>query len=335
MHKEVKARYDEQMVLKKAALLYHFQPEQVTFLADAENYVYEYTDEKGSSYILKITHTIRRSRTYILGEMDWIRYLSQHGISVAKPVLSARGKDVEAIPDQAGGAFLLRVYEKAPGRKVTEADWNGQLFQALGAYTGRMHQTTKQYQVKDPRYKRQEWYEEEQLKLETYIPSDQTVVLQRKDELMQKLHQLRISKDVYGLVHADLHHGNFHYHQGEIIAFDFDDCGYHWFINDISILLYNVLWYPVFPYEDKAEFTGEFMSHFLKGYRQENELDDAWLATIPDFLMLRHMLIYGLLHQAFDLRTLSADESAMLARFRKEIEDKTPITPFDFHQLTT
>ena len=113
MHKEVKARYDEQMVLKKAALLYHFQPEQVTFLADAENYVYEYTDEKGSSYILKITHTIRRSRTYILGEMDWIRYLSQHGISVAKPVLSARGKDVEAIPDQAGGAFAESVRKGA------------------------------------------------------------------------------------------------------------------------------------------------------------------------------------------------------------------------------
>ena len=48
----------------------------------------------------------------------------------------------------------------------------------------------------------------------------------------------------------------------EIIAFDFDDIGYHWFINDISILLYNVLWYPVIPYDDKAEFTAEFMSHF-------------------------------------------------------------------------
>lgn len=333
MHKEVKARYDEQKVLKKAAHLYDFQLDQVTFLADAENYVYEYKAMNGENYILKITHTIRRSPTYILGEMDWLRFLAHHGISVAKPISSARGKDVETIPDQAGGAFLLRVYEKAPGRKVNEGDWNGKLFEALGSYTGRMHQITKRYQVKDPLYKRQEWYEEEQLKLDQYIPSDQTVVLRRKDELMQKLHQLRISKDVYGLVHADLHHGNFHYHQGEIIAFDFDDIGYHWFINDISILLYNVLWYPVIPYDDKAEFTAEFMSHFLKGYRQENELDDAWLATIPDFLMLRHMLIYGLLHQAFDLQTMTSDQKAMLSCFRKEIEQKTPITPFDFQQL--
>ncbi|MGO4076425.1 hypothetical protein AB2981_17305, partial [Staphylococcus aureus] len=65
MHKEVKARYDEQKVLKKAAHLYKFQLDQVTFLADAENYVYEYKAMNGENYILKITHTIRRSPTYI------------------------------------------------------------------------------------------------------------------------------------------------------------------------------------------------------------------------------------------------------------------------------
>ena len=63
---------------------------------------------------------------------------------------------------------------------MNEGDWNGELFEALGSYTGRMHQITKRYQVKDPLYKRQEWYEEEQLKLDQYIPSDQTVVLRRK-----------------------------------------------------------------------------------------------------------------------------------------------------------
>ncbi|MFS0655529.1 phosphotransferase enzyme family protein [Bacillus sp. 179-C3.3 HS] len=333
MHKEVKARYEEHQVLKKAAQLYDFQPDQITLLGDAENYVYEYQAQNGESYILKITHTIRRSRTYILGEMDWIQYLSQQGVAVAKPVLSTDGNIVEAVQDQKGGAFLLRVYEKAPGRKVNESDWNGTLFQTLGEYTGRMHRLTKQYHVKDALYKRQEWYEEEQLKLERYIPAQQTVVLQRKNELMQKLLTLPTSKDDYGLVHADLHHGNFHYHQGEIIAFDFDDIGYHWFVNDISILLYNVLWYPVIPYENKAEFTAEFMSHFLKGYRKENELDDAWLTVIPDFLMLRHLLIYGLLHQAFDLQTMDSNEKAMLSQFRKDIEQNTPITPFDFGQL--
>jgi hypothetical protein len=33
---------------------------------------------------------------------------------------SLNGKDVEEVPDGKGGAFLVRVYEKAPGRKVEE-----------------------------------------------------------------------------------------------------------------------------------------------------------------------------------------------------------------------
>ncbi|MFJ5965892.1 phosphotransferase enzyme family protein [Bacillus sp. NPDC093026] len=334
MHKEVKERFDEHIVLQKAAQLYDFQPEQITFLADAENYVYEYKAKNGETYILKITHTIRRSPTYILGEMDWIRYLSRRGLAVAKPISSIDGRDVEMVSDQAGGAFLLRVYEKAPGRKVEEVDWNDKLFYALGKYIGRMHQLTKSYQLSDPRYKRQEWDEEEQLKLRKYVPADQTLVFEQTDQLMEKLAKLPKDQDSYGLVHADLHHGNFHWDQGKITTFDFDDIGYNWFINDISILLYNVLWYPVIPYDDKAAFTAEFMGHFLKGYRKENELDDAWLKTIPDFLRLRHMLIYGLLHQAFDLETIDSNQKAMLTRFREEIEQQTPITPFDFMQLT-
>ncbi len=79
-------------------------------------------------------------------------------------------------------------------------------------------------------------------------------------------------------------------------------------MNDISILLYNVLWYPVVPYENKAAFTEEFMTHFMKGYREENEIAAEWLKKIPDFLRLRHMLIYGLLHQMFDLDSIGEEE---------------------------
>jgi hypothetical protein len=46
------------------------------------------------------------------------------------------------------------------------------------------------------------------------------------------------------------------------------------------------------------------------------------------------MLIYGLLHQAFDLSTIGEEEKAMLAGFRTDIEQATPITTFDFTKLS-
>ncbi|WP_456280015.1 phosphotransferase enzyme family protein [Bacillus sp. K7] len=332
MHKGIKAIFDEEKVLAEASIIYGFTRDQVQFLADAENYVYEFAKDN-ESYILKITHTIRRSPDYIMGEMEWLHHLAEGGLSVAKPIPSLNGKDVEEVPDGNGGAFLLRVYEKAPGHKVDESEWNETLFFELGRYTGKMHSLTKSYKLSNPRFKRQEWDEEEQLKLRKYVPEDQTKVFQQADDLMNELRQLPKNRDSYGLVHADLHHGNFNWDHGKITTFDFDDIGYNWFVNDISILLYNVLWYPVVPYENKAAFTEEFMTHFMKGYREENEIAAEWLKKIPDFLRLRHMLIYGLLHQMFDLDSIGEEEKEMLKGFKNDIENQTPITEFDFSKL--
>lgn len=330
MHKDIQAIFEEDKVLAKAGEIYGFTKFQ--FIADAENYVYEIVKDN-QAYILKITHTIRRTPEYILGEMEWLHHLTKGGLSAAKPIPSLNGRDVEEVPDGKGGAFLLRVYEKAPGRKVEESDWNGSLFYELGKYMGNMHRLTKSYRLSDPKYKRQEWDEEEQLKLRKYVPEDQHLVFERADALMEELRRLPKNPENYGLVHADLHHGNFNWDNGKITAFDFDDSGYNWFVNDISILLYNILWYPVIPYEDKAAFTEEFMTHFMKGYKEENDLDPAWLEKIHDFLRLRHMLIYGLLHQAFDLDSLGDEELEMLKGFRRDIENKTPITEYNFTSL--
>ncbi|MGN9863927.1 phosphotransferase enzyme family protein [Bacillus swezeyi] len=332
MHKDIKAIYNEEKILAEAAEIYGFKRKDVSFIADAENYVYEFVKNE-ESYILKITHTIRRSPAYIMGEMEWLHHLADGGLSVAAPIASLNGKDIEEVPDGKSGAFLVRVYEKAPGHKVEEADWNGELFYQLGRYTGEMHRLTKSYKLSNPAYKRQEWDEEEQLKLRKYVPEDQKEVFRQADALMEELRQLPKDRDSYGLVHADLHHGNFNWDNGKITTFDFDDIGYNWFVNDISILLYNILWYPVIPYEDKAAFTEEFMRHFLKGYQEKNKLEAAWLNKIPDFLRLRHMLIYGLLHQAFDLDAIGQEEKDMLDTFRDDIENQTPITDFDFSTL--
>ncbi len=135
------------------------------------------------------------------------------------------------------------VYEKAPGRIVEAADWNETLFQTWGEYVGRMHALTQGYRFSGPAYKRQN-----RMKMVTnlrkYVASDQMQVFKKADQLMERIHRLPKSKDCYGLVHTDLHQGNFHWHKGRITAFDFDDIGYNWFMNDIAIILYNVQWYP-------------------------------------------------------------------------------------------
>ncbi|SUM53571.1 homoserine kinase [Staphylococcus epidermidis] len=333
MDKKIKAIYDESAILKEAAKLYGFKLNNINIISEAENYVYEYS-KNDQKYILKVTHTLRRSINYILGELEWINYLDSKGLNLSVPIRSLNGKYIEEIKcNNKSGCFLIRSYEKAPGKKVDKEDWNEKLFYHIGQHMGKMHRFTKEYKVSDLKYKRQEWYEEDQLNLNKYIPENQTIVLKKAEELMEKLKKLPTKKDDYGLVHADMHHGNFHLDNNEIITFDFDDIGYNWFINDISILLYNVLWYPAIPYNNKEEFVGNFLNSFLDGYFNENTLSKLWLDSIPDFLKLRQILIYGLLHQMLDLENLSKDEEIMLKEIRFDIENDVPITKYNFELL--
>lgn len=313
------------------AARYGVSQDQIYFLKDAENYVYEF-EKDHRSYILRITHTIRRHPDYIMGELEWLNYLADHGLPVSRAVPSAQGNWIETIPADSGD-FLAVVYEKAPGRIVEAADWNETLFQTWGEYVGRMHALTQGYRLSHPAYKRQEWYEEDQLNLRKYVPSDQMQVFKKADQLMERIHRLPKSKDCYGLVHTDLHQGNFHWHEGRITAFDFDDIGYNWFMNDIAIILYNVQWYPTVPYEDQAEFVRHFFTHFMIGYRRENDLDPWWAQQIPDFLRLRHVLLYGLFHQFMDLDHLQDEEAQMLRQYRHDIENETPVVRLDFTKI--
>ncbi|WP_238310388.1 phosphotransferase enzyme family protein [Staphylococcus intermedius] len=319
--------------MKEASNLYDLELESVNKISEAENFVYEYENKK-NKYILKITHTLRRSINYILGEIDWITFLESRGLNLSEPIKSINGKYIEEVECKRGdGSFLIRSYKKAPGKLVDNDDWNQELFYCIGKYMGKMHKLTKEYTVSNLKYKRQEWYEEEQLNLSKYIPKDQKGVLKKADELIGRLKKLPITKENYGLIHADMHHGNFHLDNNKIIAFDFDDVGYSWFINDISILLYNVLWYPVIPYDDKEEFTEIFMRSFLDGYFKENTLSKNWLEYIPEFLKLRQILIYGLFHQMLDTDKLSATDETMLNKMRFNIEHDVPVINFDFKNL--
>ncbi|QLG40320.1 MULTISPECIES: phosphotransferase [unclassified Paenibacillus] len=74
------------------------------------------------------------------------------------------------------------------------------------------------------------------------------------------------------MTHTDFHQSNFYLHNGDIYLFDFDDCGYTYFVNDIGITLYYALSYPFKEFENKTEYYKLFFRHFMKGYLKENTM---------------------------------------------------------------
>ena len=329
MNYEIRNRFHEG-VLQAAAAAYGLTADQLKSVGGFESSVYEYSRD-GRSYIMKITHTLRRSVDYIQGELEWLAYLADHGIPAARSVPSRQGRNVEVLAEPDGFAFLVICYDKAEGRRAGEAEWSGPLFEALGELMGRMHALTKSYVPSAPVYKRQEWYEGEQLRTANYVPVDQTRVVEQAQALIARLRRLPRTRDVYGLVHADLHRGNFFVDdEGRITVFDFDDIEYSWFMNDIAI----VLFYARFPkrglHPEEPDFIAYFLQHFMAGYNRHHKLDPVWFRHVPDFLMLRHILLYTIFFQSHERSQITPDQWTEQEKRRKIIENQEPIVPFDF-----
>ncbi len=47
------------------------------------------------------------------------------------------------------------------------------------------------------------------------------------------------------------------------------------------------------------------MTHFLSGYRAENQLGEGWLKEIPSFLKLREIDLYAVIHISFGVDNIN------------------------------
>ncbi|MBN1211542.1 MAG: phosphotransferase [candidate division Zixibacteria bacterium] len=313
-------------ILKEAADRYGTAPDELRRLGSFESIVCEF-EREGKAYIMKVTHSLHRTPELIQGELEWVNHLADGGVSVSRAVLSGRGRLVEKI-EVGDSYFLVYVFEKALGHLAQSDRWNDDLFEKWGAVLGRMHARTRSFTPSREEYRRFLWHEDYTMDIERYIPPSEPKVLEKCRTLKDKLHTLPVAKDYFGLVHCDVHHGNFFVNDGNITVFDFDDCQYHWFAFDIAIPLFYVLRDSRVNPDDTA-FADNFMSLFLKGYKKENPVDRFWLERIPLFLKIREMELYFLIVSDRP-ENLNGWCNRFMEGRRERIEKEIPVIDIDF-----
>jgi Ser/Thr protein kinase RdoA (MazF antagonist) len=330
METRIRRRYNEP-ILDEAKLRYGIQPDRIRLLDGFESFMYEF-ERDGRSFILRLSHSLRRGEELICGEVDWLNYLASGGAAVARAVESAGGRLVEHIDDGHGGRFLATAFVKAPGRHPAKADWTGDFCVRYGQILGRIHALSKRYEPARPQWRRLHWDDPLMLDVERFLPPSDTGVLARYHALTEHLGGLsRTDPESYGLIHQDAHAGNFFIaDDGTITLFDFDDCVYSWYINDIAI----VLFYAIMGKGDERAFTGWFLPRFLEGYLAETSIKIRSIVEIPHFLKLREIDLYAVIHRSFDVENL---DDPWCKRFmtdrRRRIEEGIPYLDFDFASL--
>jgi amicoumacin kinase len=301
---------------------------KVKKLGAFENYVFEvYLEDK--PMILRITHSSHRSDNEILAELDWINYLHEHDVRCPAAFTSSKNKLIETLPAGDGSCFYACLFSKVPGNpvKIKSNEFNEQLFIAWGKAIGQMHSVTKDYKPRKKDIKlRPTWEEEELLDIDNYVPEEKEMIKNTK-LLIKELELLARSKDNFGLIHSDIHSGNFFYDGESVHVFDFDDCSYHWFASDIAIPLYYSILYGYQDTSDleREQFAMNFLAHFIKGYEQHNTLPKGWKEQLPLFFMLRDVTLYSVLHKKILPEDRDETINKMLEALRLRIIKREPI----------
>ena len=87
MDQLIKDRFND-TILQEAMRRYGIAERKLHPINTFESFIFEFERDSGA-YILRVSHSYRRSEALLLGEIDWINYLADGGVSVAKAIPSA------------------------------------------------------------------------------------------------------------------------------------------------------------------------------------------------------------------------------------------------------
>ncbi len=333
-------------LLAAIASLYDVAPKALTPLPGGHfNRVFAFQKD-GRACVLRLTppdpETNLDAARSILA---FLKFLAGGGVQVPEPVESRGGLLIETLPDPEhpnGPPYLASAFLRAPGFLAEEMPvmvWEDALLEAIGCAVGSFHARSSQYRPL-PAHQRPPWDRisgctnpYSHLAAAASAASPHHWVLAKRAAVLAEIERLPRTSDSYGLIHNDLHFGNFYFerqpvpgHPWSVTILDFDDCACGWYAMDIVMNLLDAA--VLRASADWNAFAAAFLPPYLRGYRSAYPFDEAWLQRLPLFLKLLEIGLY--LMVADDYNPQQPDEwiGKFMAGRRDRIVNDQPV--FDF-----
>lgn len=278
----------------------------VEFIKYRENYVFKATnlspDAITSNYAIRVHRRHYRSDEELIAEAAFVERLVASGITVPKQILTTSSEPFLVKPDSQGDEYQIDVQEWINGTQpfddVAYAFDGSSTRQAddffrLGQLAATVHQKTRKMDITH-HFKRHAWDCDGLIgknavwgdPLRAFINDDEKALIKRAlDKITHYLNQYGKSKDNYGPIHADLTPENILIKQdNDLLLIDFDDCGFGWYIFDLTTALTFYQPHPQFTAFEKALFAG---------YETISPLDEETRKVWPALLLARGMTYLG------------------------------------------
>lgn len=304
------------------------------------NVVYTCEKEGAEAKILRIAFLHDRSREDFLGEVEYIRYVFEHGGSVSDVVCSRKGNLLEEITHQ-NHTFFVCLFQKARGKMLVENKYRyregvpmTEYYDNCGKVLGKLHQLSKEYIPVHRRYSFFDKYHAAYI--DTLIPGSFSLLKEKLVHLLNTLEGLDRNRESFGLIHFDYNDGNYSidFATGQITVYDFDNACYCWYMFDLAGLwTHGVGWIQFEPDARKRKkFMDEYFETVLAGYRSETRIENSMVEMLPFFIKVTLMerIVDTFEWMRNNGEELKCDEE--LSYCIKCLEDDIPYMGF-FHEM--
>jgi Ser/Thr protein kinase RdoA (MazF antagonist) len=277
---------------------YNVPDARLTPIGHLYNHTFRLETPSGERYLLRICHPRRTAPEDVRSELQWLIALRRDtGVGVPEPVENREGVLVTVVSDEGVPQPRLCVlYRWLPGRFLSPRTLTashlfqvGELIACLqnhaaqwkppaGFTRRRVDNLNPLRQDRDDRFEAAVADRAVREVAAVGRPDEGAVVATAIRRIWATLQDLGEGPEVFGLIHGDLHQGNYLFHHGGVGAIDFDDCGYGHWLYDLAVTLSGLRRHPDSPTLREA---------LLAGYRRHRALSADQEQCLGAFLALR------------------------------------------------
>lgn len=252
---------------------------------------------KRAKYVLRIYRPGYHDKQEMLGELIWIRQLNlDTDLKTAAVLPGKNGEFIQniSISEDEELCFEAVLFEYIPGENLSGLS-EQELFYymgKIGEITAKLHLHVSEWKgaaeikrftwnLKDLTGTEARWGDFSEMK--TLTQWQKKSYSSAIEVIMDRLGRYGKSRDRYGLIHSDLNINNILVNKNGIYILDFDDCGFGWFLYDLST--------SVLEYFDEVLY--KCIKFWQAGYQRHRTLSKEDIEEIDTFVILRKIVRVG------------------------------------------
>lgn len=251
---------------------------------DQRKLVFRVDSPTQGRFLLRVYKLFRNSEN-LLPELLWLQALRREmPRSVPEPIPALDGSLV-TYASRARGSETRRcvLLRWLPGGRE-KSDMNRANLSLVGSQVARLHRHCEQYGVPEglvfPHVWGWDWVFGEAAPLwskgeSVYSPRELNVFRATAERVQNDLQELGEGRDVFGIIHRDLHPNNLLFHDGEAYVIDFEVCGWGYYLFDVAVAL------------SSLPNRAPLQAAFIEGYLLERPLSESNWGYLQTFVAMR------------------------------------------------